>query len=163
VNSGWPAVLQTAFGAILASGIGGIVALVVSKKQQKEQRRIERILRRNKWVDELRQCIQEVLSPATWFHRTTWKSRPSQQGDGTFWDSEMANTIKLTGSITRICLMLDPEVEAHAERIKALELVRSASFASDIRDVAQFENAHKSLMMNARVVLKSMSAEADIW
>jgi hypothetical protein len=156
VSSGWPAALQTAFGAIVASAIGGCVALVVSKKQQKEQRRKERI----KWADELRERIPEVISPATWFHLAKWKSRPSPQGDGTFWDSERENyTMKLTDSITRVCLMLDPEVKAHAELMKALESVRSAAFTSDTKDVAQFENAIHDLIESGRVVVSQVSAQ----
>jgi hypothetical protein len=66
--------------------------------------------------------ILEVISPATWFYLAKWKSRPSPQGDGTLWDSERenyTNTMKLTDSITRVCLMLDPEVNAHTELMKA--------------------------------------------
>jgi hypothetical protein len=159
VSSGWPAVLQAAFGAIVAafgaivaSGIAGVVAFVVYKKQQKEQRRNERI----KWADDLRERILEVNSTATWFHWANWKVIQSPQGDGSSWNSETQNyTIKLTDSITRIGLMLDPDDTAHAELIKALESVRSASFTRDTNDAAQFKNAHESLMKSARVVLKS--------
>ncbi len=150
MSSGWSAVLQTAFGAIVASVIGGCVALVVSSRQRKEQRLTEWISRRNKWADELRERILEVVSPATWFYLAKWKSRPSPQGDGTLWDPERENyTMKLTDSITRVCLMLDPGVDTHAELIKALESVRSAAFTSDTKDVAQFENAVQCLRNNA--------------
>jgi hypothetical protein len=161
VSSGWAAALQTAFGAIIASAIGGCVALVVSKKQQKEQRRTQWILRRNKWSDELRERILEVISPATWFYLAKWKNRPSPQGDGASWDSEKVNyTMKLTGSITRICLMLDPKDNAHAELMKALESVRSAAFTSDTKDVAQFERAVQSLTNSAQAVVSKASADA---
>jgi hypothetical protein len=163
MSSGWPAALQTAFGAIVASAIGGCVALVVSKKQQKEQRRTEWTLRRNKWADELRERILEVISPATWFYLAKWKSQPLPQGNGAPWDSERENyTMKLTESITRVCLMLDPEVNAHAELMKALELVRAAAFTSDTKDVAQFDNAIQSLKKSAWVVVSQVSAEANL-
>ena len=98
---------------------------VVSRNQQKEQRRNAETVRRNELADELRERVLEVISPATWFHLAKWKSRPSPQGDGTLWDSEREGyTMKLTDSITRVCLMLDPEVSAHAELMKALEWVR---------------------------------------
>ena len=161
--SGWSAVLQTAFGAIVASVIGGCVALVVANRNRKEQRLTERISRRNKWADELRERILEVISPATWFHLAKWKSRPSPQGDGTLWDPERENyTMKLTDSITRICLMLDPGVDTHAELMKALESVRSAAFTSDTKDVAQFENAIQSLKKSAWAVVSQVSAETSL-
>lgn len=163
VSSGWPAALQTAFGAIVASTIGGGVALVVSKKQQKEQRRTELMLRRNRWADELRERILEVISPATWFYLAKWKRRPSPQGDGALWDSEREDyTMKLTDSITRVCLMLDPGVSAHAELMNALESVRSAAFTSDTKDVAQFENAVQSLTKSAWAVVSQVSADANL-
>jgi hypothetical protein len=159
VTSEWSAVLQTAFGAIVASFIGGCVALVVASKQRKEQW----ISRRNKWADELRERILEVISPATWFYLAKWKSRPSPQGDGTLWDPERENyTMKLTDSITRVRLMLDPGVDTHAELMKALESVRSAAFTSDTKDAAQFENAIQSSIKSAWAVLSQVSAETSL-
>jgi len=144
VNGVWTAALAallTAFGGIVASVIGYVVAT----KQRKEQRLNEWILIRNKWADELRERILEVISPATWFYLAKWKRRPSPQGDGALWDAEKENyTMKLTDSITRVCLMLDPEIENQAELMRALESVRSAAFTSDTKDFAQFENAASS-------------------
>jgi len=158
--SGLPAAVYTIIGAIVASAIGGCVALVVSNKQRKEQRLNEWILIRNKWADELRELILEVISPATWFYLAKWKSRPSPRGDGKLWDPERENnTMKLTDSITRVCLMLDPEVAAHAKLIKALESVRSAAFTSDTKDVAQFENAIQSLTKSGWAVVSQVSTE----
>jgi hypothetical protein len=160
VSSVWTAALQTAFGGIVASVIGYFVASKLAAKQQKEQRLNEWILRRNKWADELREHILEVISPATWFYLAKWKSRPSLQGDGTLWDAERENyTIKLTDSITRVRLMLDPKVDTHAELIKALESVRSAAFTSDTKDVVQFENAIHYLIESGRIVLSQVSAQ----
>jgi hypothetical protein len=163
VSSLWTAALQTAFGAIVASVIGYVFAAKLAAKQQKEQRLNEWILRRNKWAEELREHILEVISPATWFHLAKWKRRPSPEGDGTLWDPERENyTMKLTDSITRVCLMLDPEVNAHAELMKALESVRSAAFTSDTKDAAQFENAIQSLRKSAWAVVSQVSAETAI-
>jgi hypothetical protein len=161
VNGGWTAAFQTAFGAVVGSTIGAFVQHVVSRNQQKEQRRNAETVRRNELADELRERVLEVISPATWFHLAKWKSRPSPQGDGTLWDSEREGyTMKLTDSITRVCLMLDPEVSAHAELMKALESVRSAAFTSDTKDVAQFENAIQSLKKSAWAVVGQVSSEA---
>ncbi|MHB1023828.1 MAG: hypothetical protein ACYC46_05695 [Acidobacteriaceae bacterium] len=110
-------------------------------------------------ADELRERVLEVISPATWFHLAKWKSRPSPQGDRTLWDSEREDyTMKLTDSITRVCLMLDPEVSAHAELMKALESVRSAAFTSDTKDVAQFDNAIQSLKKSAWAVARPVDS-----
>jgi hypothetical protein len=153
VSGGWSAVFQTAFGALVASAIGGIVALTVASWQRKEQRRSERIKR----ADELRECILDVISPATWFYLAKWKSRPSPQGDGTVWDPERENyTMKLTDSTTRVRLMLDPELPTHAELMKALESVRSAAFTSDTKDVVQFQNAIQSLEKSAWAVVSQV-------
>jgi hypothetical protein len=160
VSSEWSAVLQTAFGAIVASVIGGCVALVVAGRQRKEQRLTEWRSRRNRWADELRERVLEVISPATWFYLAKWKNRPSPQGDGTSWDPERESyTMKLTDSITRVCLMLDPEVATHAELVKALKSVRSAAFTSDTKDVAQFENAIQSLTKNTWAVVSEVLVE----
>jgi len=161
VSSEWSAVLQTAFGAIVASAIGGCVALVVASRQRKEQRLDACILRRNKWADELREHLLEVISPATWFHLAKWKSLPSPQGDGTLWDAERENyTMKLTDSIERVYLMLDPKNHTHAELMKALESVRSAAFTRDTKDVAQFENAIQFLRKSGWAVVSQVSAQA---
>jgi hypothetical protein len=159
----WTAALQTAFGGIVASVIGYFVASKLAAKQQKEQRLNEWILRRNKWADELREHILEVINAATWFHLAKWKSRPSPQGDGTLWDPERENyTMKLTDSITRVCLMIDSEVNAHAELMKALESVRSAAFTSNTKDPAQFENAIQSLIKSACAVVSQVSSETAL-
>jgi hypothetical protein len=163
VTSGWPAVLQAAFGAIVASAIGGLVALVVANRQRKEQRLTEWISRRNKWADDLCERIMEVITPATWFYLAKWKSRPSPQGDSTLWDPERENyTMKLTDGITRVCLMLDPALDSHAEMRNALESVRSAAFMPDVKDPAQFENAIQYLRKTTSAVLSEVSVEAAL-
>jgi hypothetical protein len=92
-----------------------------------------------------------------------WKGRPSPQGDSELWDSERENyTMRLTDSITRVCLMLDPEITTHAELMNTLELVRAAAFSGDTRDVGQFENAIKALKKSAWAVVSEVSAEANI-
>jgi hypothetical protein len=160
MSSVWTAALQTAFGGIVASVIGYFVASKLAAKQQKEQRLNEWIQRRNRWSDELREHILEVINPATWFYLAKWKSRPSPQGDGASWDPERENyTIKLTDSITRVNLMLNLKVDTHAELIKALESVRSAAFTSDTKDVAQFENAIHYLIESGHIVLSQVSAQ----
>jgi hypothetical protein len=121
------------------------------------------IVRQKELADKLRERILEVISPATWFYLAKWKSRPSPQGDGTLWDSERENyTMKLTDSITRVSLMLDPEVSTHAELMKALESVRSAAFTSDTKNVAQFNNAIESLKKSTWAVVSQASAEANL-
>jgi hypothetical protein len=160
VSSGWDAAFQTAFGAVVGGVIGALVQFVVSFRQQREQRRNAEIMRRNRWVDELRERIVDVISPATWFHLAKWKSRPSPQGDDSLWDSERENyTMKLTDSITRVCLMLDPKVDTHSELRKALESVRSAAFTSDTKDVGQFDNAIHSLTQIAWTVVSQVSEQ----
>jgi hypothetical protein len=156
----WTAALQTAFGGIVASVIGYFVASKLAAKQQKEHRIDEWIQRRNRWSDELREHILEVINPATWFYLAKWKSRPSPQGDGASWDPERENyTIKLTDSITRVNLMLDINVDTHAELIEALESVRYAAFTSDTKEVAQYENAIHHLIECGRRVLSQVSAQ----
>lgn len=146
MDSAWTGAVFTAGGTILGSAIAACVQVVVSRNQQKEQRRDAEIIRRNKQADELRERIVEVISAATWFYRAKWKGRPSAAEDGTQWDiEENAYTMKLTDGITRVCLMLDAEVDTHAELMKALAAVRSAAFTSDTKDVAQFDNAVHSL------------------
>jgi hypothetical protein len=163
MSSGWPVAIYTVFGAIVASLIGACVALVVANRQRAEQRRNEWIGRRNRWADELRERILEVISPATWFYLAKWKNRPSPQGDGILWDPEKEGyTMKLTDSITRVCLMLDPEVSAHAELMKALESVRSAAFTSDTKEVAQFDNAIQSLKKSAWAVMNQVSVDTSL-
>ncbi len=163
MNGGWAGAFQTALGAIVGSAIGAVVQYMVSSNQQKEHRRNAEIMRRTKLADELRECILEVIRPATWFHLAKWKSRPSPQLDGTQWDPERENyTMKLTDSITRVCLMLDAEVDTHAELMKALESVRSAAFTSDTKDAAQFENAIQSLINNASTVVSQVSAQTTL-
>jgi hypothetical protein len=156
----WTAALQTAFGGIVASVIGYFVASKLAAKQQKEHRIDEWIQRRNRWSDELREHILEVINPATWFYLAKWKSRPSPQGDGASWDPERENyTIKLTDSITRVNLMLDINVDTHAELIEALESVRYAAFTSDTKEVAQYENAIHHLIECGRRDLSQVSAQ----
>lgn len=160
MSSVWTAALQTAFGGIVASVIGYFVASKLAAKQQKEHRIDEWIQRRNRWSDELREHILEVINPATWFYLAKWKSRPSPQGDGASWDPERENyTIKLTDSITRVNLMLDINVDTHAELIEALESVRYAAFTSDTKEVAQYENAIHHLIECGRRVLSQVSAQ----
>lgn len=158
MNGGWDVAFQTAFGAIVGSAIGAVVQYIVSRNQQKEHRRNAEIVRLNKLADELRERILEVISPANWFHLAKWRCRPSPQLDGNQWDPERENyTMKLADSITRVCLMLDAEVDTHAELMKALESVRSAAFTSDTKDPAQFENAIHSLIKSASTVVSQMS------
>jgi hypothetical protein len=68
VNGVWTGAFLTAFGAIVGSAIGAFVQYLVSRNQQKEQRRNAEIMRRNKLADELRERVLEVISPATWFY-----------------------------------------------------------------------------------------------
>jgi hypothetical protein len=88
----------------MASGHGrelqkAFVQYVMSRNQQKEQRRTAEIMRQNSLADELRDRILEVISPATWFYLAKWKGRPSPQVDGVSWDPESENyTIKLCHS-----------------------------------------------------------------
>lgn len=160
MSSVWTAALQTAFGGIIASVIGYFAASKLAAKQQKEQRLNEWILRRNKWADELREHILEVVSPATWFHLAKWNGRPSPRGDEALWDAERETyTMKLTDSIERVYLMLDPKIDTHAELMKSLESVRTAAFTRDTKNVAQFENAIRSLRKSGWAVVSQVSAE----
>lgn len=160
MESAWAGAVFTAGGTILGSAIAACVQVVVSRNQQKEQRRNAEIIRRNRQADELRERIVEVISAATWFYRAKLKGRPSAAEDGTQWDiEENGCTMKLTDGITRVCLMLDAEVANHAELMKALVSVRSAAFMSDTKDVAQFENAVHSLQKIASTVISQASTQ----
>ncbi len=155
MNGAWTGAFLTAFGAIVGSAIGAFVQYLVSRKQQKEQRRNAEIMRRNKLADELRERVLEVISPATWFYLAKWK--------GTQRDiEENSYTIKLTDSIARVRLMLDAKVDTHAELMKALESVRSAAFTSDTKDVAQFENAIDSVQKIASTVISQASTQTTL-
>ncbi|MGP8174777.1 MAG: hypothetical protein ACLP7O_09545 [Terracidiphilus sp.] len=155
MNGAWTGAFLTAFGAIVGSAIGAFVQYLVSRNQQKEQRRNAEIMRRNKLADELRERVLEVIGPATWFYLAKWK--------GTQRDiEENAYTIKLTDSIARVRLMLDAKVDTHAELMKALESVRSAAFTSDTKDVAQFENAIDSVQKIASTVISQASTQTTL-
>lgn len=160
MDSAWTGAVFTAGGTVLGSAIVACVQVVVSRNQQKEQRRNAEIIRRNKHADELRERIVEVIHAATWFHRAKWKGRPSAAEDGTQWDNEENDyTMKLTDGITRVCLMSDAEVATHAELMEALASVRSAAFTSDTKDVAQFDNAVHSLRKIASTVISQASTQ----
>jgi hypothetical protein len=155
VNGAWTGAFLTAFGAIVGGAIGAFVQYLVSRNQQKEQRRNAEIMRQNKLADELRERVLEVISPATWFYLAKWK--------GTQRDiEENAYTIKLTDSIARVRLMLDAKVDTHAELMKALESVRSAAFTSDTKEVAQFENAIDSVQKIASTVISQASTQTTL-
>jgi hypothetical protein len=66
--------------------------------------------------------------------------------------------MKLTDSISRVCLMLDPEIDTHAELMKALEAVRSAAFSRDTKDPAQFDNAVQFLRKSGWTVVSQVSS-----
>jgi hypothetical protein len=147
LSSGWDAALLTAFGGVVAATIGAAVQYLSSKGQLREQRR-------TKLADELREHVRKVITQAAWFHVAHWKGRPSPQGDGEAWDAEsVSNTLKLTDSIHRIQLLLNPTEATHAALIKALDSVRSAAFSKQTKDPAQFENAIHELMESSRVVV----------
>jgi len=145
----------------MASSIGAAVTVGVAREQRKAQRLDLWISRRNKWADELREHVVEVINPAIWFHLAFWHAKPSPQKESGMWDAEKEGyTLKLVEGIERVRLMLDPKDEAHNRLMKAVEVVRGAAFSPNSRDPAQFEAAIHSLSDRCWDVLRPVYEEA---
>ena len=129
----------------------GTVTLMATAKQQKAQLRREFMLMRQKWIENIRELIPEIIETAGWFYVS--KMRPSPDGEEASTNAEKTSqTLKLTRQIIQVELMLDQKVEAHVSLKQAMHDVRTYAFASGSQ-LTKFEEAVNILRDRCVVVL----------
>jgi hypothetical protein len=104
------------------------------------------------------------VSTAGWFYLSKMKDTAPLSSDGGAWDAEKtSHTLKLAHQITQVELMLDLDDEIHVALKQRMNDVRMTAFASDIRQLIQFESAANNLTDACSVVLKQARVNRRAW
>jgi hypothetical protein len=158
------AIPDSLIGVIVGSVIAGVVTLTTSAIQYMAQNQRELMLVKQKLIETIQETIPEIISTAGWFYLSKMKDAAPLSVDGGGWDAEKtSHTLKLAHQITQVELMLDLDDEIHVLLKHRMNDVRMTAFASDIRQLTQFESAAHKLTNACSVVLKQARVNRRAW
>lgn len=149
----WQPALSAVLGAIVGGLIAGTFLLKATGRQLRAQTGREFLLIRQRWIENLRERIPEVIKTAGWFYLSKMKDHSQGSSNNEEWSAEKTSqTLKLVQLITEVELMLDIKDKDHVSLSEAMHLVRDCAFATGSK-LIEFEGATQVLTARCAAVL----------
>ena len=142
----WQPALFAMMGTIIGGLIVGTFPLIATGKQLRAQTGREFMLIRQRWIENLRERIPEIIKTAGWF--CVSKMKDHSLGGNEEWSPEhTSQTLKVVQLTTEVTLMLDLTDKDHIslrEAMDRMDRVRDCAFATGTKLVG-FDDATKIL------------------
>ena len=154
----WQPALFAMIGTIIGGLIVGTFSLIATGKQLRAQTGREFMLIRQRWIENLRERIPEIIKTAGWFYVP--KMKDHFLGGNEEWSPEhTSQTLKVVQLITEVTLMLDLTDKDHISLGEAMDRVRDRAFSTGTK-LVEFEDATKILTSRCATVLAKETKRA---